>query len=114
MNQPVPDVSQADVERVLARDFEREERERVAELLRDPESNFSSRVLLAVLKLSKRDVDAVAAQLETARLDWRDVVAYAEYPAYMQATSGSTSLDPGRRSELIQADWAQYEAWLQG
>ena len=114
MDQPVPDVSHADVERILARDFGREERERASELLLDPESNFSPRVLLAVLKLSKRDVDAVAAQLETARSDWRDVVAYAEYPAYMQATSGSTSLDSVRRRELIEADRAQYDAWLNG
>jgi hypothetical protein len=114
LDQPVPDVSQVDVERIIARDFDAAARERLAVLLADPELRLAPRAVLAVLKLSNGEIGAVAANLETARMDWRDVIAYAEYPAYMKATSGSTSLDPARRSELLEADWAQYEAWLNG
>jgi len=112
VDQPVPEVSQADVARIIARDFDPVGRERLTALLLDPELSLSPRVVLAVLKLSNRDVGAVTANLERARMDWRDVVACAEYPAYMKATSGSKHLDPARRSELIRADWAQYDSWL--
>lgn len=112
MKQPVPKVSQADALRIIARDFEPPNGERVRVLLADPELTLSPRTLLAVLKLSNGDVGSVAANLETARKDWRDVIAYAEYPAYMRAASGSTRLSADRRSELIQADWKQYQLWL--
>ena len=114
MDQPVPKVSQPDVDRVIARDFEPAVRGQLEALLADPALNLSPRVVLAVLKLSDGDIAAAEANLETARMDWRDVIAYAEYPAYMKATSGSARPDPDRRSELIQADWEQYECWLNG
>jgi hypothetical protein len=112
VEQPVPKVSQADALRIIARDFEPPNRERIRVLLADPELTLSPRALLAVLKLSNGDVGLVAANLESARTDWRDVIAYAEYPAYMRATSGSTRLSADRRGELIEADWTQYQSWL--
>jgi hypothetical protein len=112
VEQPVPTVTEADVDRIIARDFDSRARDRIRVLLAHPESPRSPRVVLAVLKLSNCTVGAVAANLETARTDWRDVVAYAEYPAYMKATSGSTRLSEDEREELIQADWEQYQSWL--
>jgi hypothetical protein len=110
--QPVPDVSWSDVDRVLARDFDAAARERIAVLLDERGAASSPRVVLAVLKLSAGRVDAVGANLEAALTDWRDVIAYAEYPAYMRATSGAADVDAARREELVCADRAQYEAWL--
>ncbi len=84
--QPTPNVTRADVERVLRRDFPPE---RVAEVLamldeygpddwhREPE-----RVRLAVLKLAAGNLERLRYELEGAKRDYRDVLSPAEYPGY--------------------------------
>lgn len=112
MDQPTPDVTEADVQRVLRRDFEPADAVQVESLLRAADPGLSPRVALAVLKLSAGSVDAVRVHLEAARRDWRDVVAQAEYPTYMRTVPGDGSLGSTRRDEIIQADWEQYNGWL--
>jgi hypothetical protein len=112
MEQPVPRVFHDDVERILARDFAEAARDLLRVRFADPEQAFSPRVLLAVLKLADGDVDRAVAHLEAARKDWRDVIAWAEYPSYTDATSGANPADAARRKELIQRDWEEYHAWL--
>lgn len=113
MQQPVPKVSRSDVERILARDFEPQAREGLRKLLAGAGATLSPRVLLAVLKLADGDAEAVAARLEAARSDWRDVVAEAEYPRYTEATTGGARPTPERRDELVRADWEHYRDWLE-
>jgi hypothetical protein len=112
VEQPTPDVTGADVERVLRRDFEPGDAARVDALFRDINPPVSPRVALAVLKLSNGSIQAARANLEAAHRDWRDVIAYAEYPAYMQTGSGVGSLSSAQRDDIIQADWEQYTRWL--
>ena len=112
MDQPVPDVSQSDVARIVGRDFAAEVRERVGELLDRTEEPLSPRVALAVLKLSDGDVEALAANVEVARADWRDVIAYAEYPEYMRSVGFASSVSDQRKREIIESDWQQYQSWL--
>jgi hypothetical protein len=112
VSQPVPDVSQSDVDRIIARDFESRACDVVRLLLERSDSAFSPRVLLAILKLAEGNIERFESNLEAARRDWRDVIAYAEYPGYMNATSGAQRSKPEHLDELIEADWAQYQAWL--
>ena len=48
------------------------------------------RVQLAVLALSEGDPARLAGLVEAARQDWRDVVAWAEYPDEMRRGSGGS------------------------
>jgi hypothetical protein len=113
--QPVPKVNAADVERVVRRDYPAE---RVPEALAilgryggERWQSESARVLLAVLKLANGNLARLRSQIETAKMDYRDVLAYAEYPLYFDRVSGAGDLPEGVQ-RIIDADWKQYQDWL--
>lgn len=103
-----------DAERVSAKVaamFSGDDAERVSRLLAayEPTGNFAAdRVRLAVLKLSESDAERVRELLQMAREDPRDVVGEAEYPRQMHHAPGMATED------MILADRADYEAWLEG
>lgn len=69
------------------------------------------RVRLAVLKLSQEaGYDSPDVYLEIAKTDYRDVLAWAEYPR--QAKRNWSSLSPRKKQTIRLADRAQYERWL--
>ena len=114
MEQRVPDVSEADVERVVRRDFPSSEAETVEELLRQADPAISPRVALAVLKLANGSLEAFHLHLRAASKDWRDVIASAEYPTYVSKVPGAGSLSESHRNQILEADWEQYTRWLEG
>ena len=70
------------------------------------------RVQLAILKLCEEKSSADPAEyVELACVDYRDVLALAEYPNQMRH---APSIDPRLRETLIAKDRAQYLAWLEG
>jgi hypothetical protein len=71
-----------------------------------------ARVRLAILKLAQGNLKSLRAALKTANEDFRDVLAYAEYPAYLQDVNPSDA-DPAKRRRAIDADWQQYRGWLE-
>lgn len=113
MEQPIPDVTEADVDRVLRRDFAAQDAAQVKSWLRVLRPPLAPRVALAVLKLADGSLEGVRLHLELARRDWRDVIVGAEYPVYMERVSRGGDRDKDRLREIIQADWKQYSAWLQ-
>lgn len=70
------------------------------------------RVQVAVLKLSDGQPDRLRQMLTHAMNDYRDVLAWAQYPA--QTVSPVTGLTTAQKTELIVADKGQYLAWLRG
>jgi len=68
------------------------------------------RVRLAVLKLAGADLQQLHSYVDAAKGDYRDVLAWAEYPAQME--SDSWQLPPNERKLLIDRDREQYENWL--
>lgn len=114
--QPHPNVSSADVERIVRRDFPAERVEEVLALLdeygtedwrREPH-----RVRLAVLKLAAGNMDRLRYQIEGAKRDYRDVLGPAEYPGYGKRWFRIEELPPDERRRIIDADWQQYQDWL--
>jgi hypothetical protein len=112
--QPVPKVSREDVLRIVRRDYPADAAARAIPVLdrygAKPFHVAQPRVQLAVLKLAKGDLAALEHYIERACQDFRDVIAWAEYPAY-HAHSPSR-MEPEERENLIAADWAQYQEWL--
>jgi hypothetical protein len=111
MEQPVPNVSSSDLSRVVERDFPIEVRAEVASLLDAYRDNEAVRVKLAILKLADGDVSKVRHYVGAATQDYRDVLAWAEYPAFLHR-GWSRDLPANKRDAVIAADWEQYEAWL--
>lgn len=69
----------------------------------------SERVALAIVKLSEGDLDTLVATVAAARLDYRDVLAWAEYPEEM-----ALGINPDARClrDARARDRAQYLSWL--
>lgn len=113
MDQPVPKVGDADVERVVRRDFPKGRQAEVRTLLEQYGESSGMipppRVRLAILKLSGGDANKVAKYVKDALMDSRDVVAWAEYPRYLKHDD-----KPSDESEetIITNDWNEYKSWL--
>ena len=116
MDQPVPDVSEEDVIRVVRRDFGPDQIDLAVTILSDYGTEDwqrgCHRVRLAVLKLADGKLDALRRQIEVAKCDYRDVLAHAEYPDYMKKVPPSERIAEQERQKIIRSDWNQYQSWL--
>ena len=116
MNQPIPEVTENDVIRIIQRDFPAKQFDAVMSILNEyGTENWQrgvNRVRLAVLKLAGGDLQALRREIDVAKSDYRDVLAYAEYPEYMQKVSPSGGLVEEEGERIIRADWTQYQSWL--
>jgi hypothetical protein len=74
-----------------------------------------TRVQLAVIKLSEGRRERLEEPVEMARKDYRDVLAYAEYPEEMRAGFPDLKgLSPQELEALRRRDREQYLRWLEG
>lgn len=111
--QPVPSVTAEDVRRIVRREFREEHVAEVEALLAtygDSEWHHEpARVRMAILKLSRGDLEKLKHNLEVARGDYRDVLFWAEYPEYSlrHADAAEDELEAA-----IERDWLQYQDWL--
>lgn len=117
MEQPIPKVTDTDVERIAVRDFGKERLPQALKILNEygkQEWNRpgSPRVRLAILKLAKGDFELLSRQTEIAIQDFRDVIALAEYPRYT-AEIGFDRVAPKIERSAIDEDWKQYCEWLE-
>lgn len=72
-----------------------------------------TRVQLAILKLSGGDRERLPDLVKMAKVDFRDVLAYAEYPEEMRTAPTEMRDMPEKEVRSIrQNDREQYEAWL--
>ena len=114
--QPVPGVTPSDVERIIRRDFAAEKFAQVMALLDEyGEEKWqvdAARVRLAALKLANGDLGKLRVLVESAKQDYRDTVAAAEYPAYMRTGFRVRELPSKEQHRIIDSDWRQYEEWL--
>jgi hypothetical protein len=70
------------------------------------------RVWLAILKLSGSDLDKLDHYTDVARTDFRDVLAWAEYPNQMDSDSWRMDRSSPEYQAILKKDQEQYEAWL--
>jgi len=114
--QPTPNITRADVLRVLAREFPEADAAVLLAVL-DEYGGESwhrerERVQMAILKLAGGDGERLRHYVKSAWEDYRDVLAWAEYPGYAREVPGPGALPPEETQRIIAADWAQYQAWL--
>jgi hypothetical protein len=109
MDQPIPHYSDEDLERIIARDYPAQLRADVEALLQsygdETWHNEPLRVRMACLKLAGGDLVTLKRYLRDAGMDYRDVLAWAEYPAYMRAHG------PDEQRKAIESDWEQLQTW---
>ncbi len=116
-SQPVPNVSEEDVRRIALRDYGADKLFQVLSIIgefgKQSWNQSSPRVWLAILKLANGDMERLTEETRVAIEDYRDVLAPAEYPRYSREI-GFSSVPDQLASAAIEADWAQYRAWLEG
>ncbi len=113
MDQPIPKVTMADVERIVKRDYPSECFDEVMRILDQYHSEYSksggARIKLAVLKLANGEFAKIQEYVDVAIIDFRDVLSLAEYPAYNHKTF---MLPDAEQESIITKDWKQYQEWL--
>lgn len=110
MNQPVATYTERDFERVLMRDYPVELHAEVRAILdvygKEKGQQGQLRVRMACLKLAVSNLADLRKYVLNACIDYRDVLAWAEYPAYMRAHG------PAEQKKAIEQDWEQLQKWL--
>ena len=72
-----------------------------------------TRVHLAILKLSEGELSKLPKLIDMAKRDYRDVIAYAEYPEHMKlGFLKMRELSPEQQKALKKQDAKQYAEWL--
>jgi hypothetical protein len=107
--------SRSDVLRIAARDFHGDQTFKALSLLggcgTGEVEEVRDRIHAAVLKLARGNIERLRQLTDTAKADPRDVIAEAEYPRYLNARNPSGLSTPEQQA-IIDADWAEYHAWL--
>jgi len=115
-SQPIPQVTADDVERVVCRDFTPDEYTTVTMILNEYGTEKwhrePTRVRLATLKVASGSVQKLRALIDSAKQDYRDALAAAEFPAYFKIGVRVRELPEKERRRIIDDDWLQYEEWL--
>src|SRR5262245_34281367 len=109
--QPVPAYREADLERILARDYAADALPEIRELLRrygtESWQREPLRVRMACLKIAGGSMAALRQAVGVACADYRDVLATAEYRHYMSAR------DAEAKQKAIERDWTELRSWLE-
>jgi hypothetical protein len=117
LNQPVPKVTDKDVERIALRDYGSDCFAKVMSIIHEygkQEWNHpgSPRVLLAILKLANGDIRKLTELTQAAIDDYRNVLSMAEYPRYTEEIVFKER-EPKVEQKIITEDWNQYQEWLE-
>jgi hypothetical protein len=107
MSDYTPTVTKADIDRIIRRDYSQNEPATVWGILLLYGSGESYRVYAAALKQGGGNPERLREMIDLANLDYRDLLAAAEYPAQMKA-----GLFGYHSPETIKADEVQYYDWF--
>jgi hypothetical protein len=117
ISQPIPQVTPDDVERIVRRDFSADDYSAVTAMLNEYGTEKwhqeSTRARLAALKLANGSVRRLRVSIDSAKRDYRNALAVAEYPTYFNVGSRVRELPIKERNRIVDEDWRQYEKWLQ-
>ena len=110
--QRTPTVSEADVKRILNRDYPADSRDEILRLIDAVIARVQPRVVLACLKLGGGDPVRVKQELNDAPGYWREIISDAEYPLATRKWHNLESESEDVRQRVYDADWKQYSDWL--
>jgi len=80
----------------------------------EPYERERERVQIAVIKLSAGDVYELLSYVEAAKADYRDVLAWAEYPEQNRTGASRYNTPPETIAQIEARDRKQYLDWLDG
>ena len=114
-NQPVAEISNEILEKIIRRDFP-ESFEIVKQklyLIKSDSLKGQNRLSAAVLKLSKGNLNTIDKYIEKCNYDCRDVISEAEYPRISEiGFVGLEEIELSARKEYYLKDWTEYTNWI--
>jgi hypothetical protein len=110
--QYVPDVTEADVERIVRRDYAPQLQVAIQDLIRAVEVREKPRVVMACLKVANGHFETLKGELANAGGWWREIISAAEYPNYTKKMFRIDRLSVEEQGRIIEKDRDQYLAWL--
>jgi hypothetical protein len=113
MRQYIPNVSDADIERIVQRDYPPELHGVIHQLIGGIEVGEKARVIMACLKNANGNFEKLRGDLANASGWWREIISEAEYPNYTAKMFRIDRLSTQERERIIEEDKSQYLAWLQ-
>lgn len=114
MNQQPAKISSELLEQLINREFcelSNEVTEKLKNLNSDSEAG-RRRIAAAILKLANGELNELNQLIKQANSDYRDVIAWAEYPRVFKAGFGE--LTDEEELQANKADWKEYQNWLNG
>lgn len=112
VEQFVPQVSVEDVDRILKRDYPADRHAAIMRMIDDAGQGDHPRVVLACLKNAGGNMERLESQFSDAGMDWRDVIAGAEYPNYRRKALVIDQLPAAEQQAIVDLDRSQYLEWL--
>jgi hypothetical protein len=94
----------------IKQSFPNEEPERILSILTNLSERNEERIQLAILKVSECDLEKLYQALEAAKADYRDVLAWAEYPE--ELVSDTWKMNAEEANKIRERDRKQYLDWL--
>jgi hypothetical protein len=114
MNQPIAIIANKDIKRIILRDYGGKSDEVLKYLSEYVSENEKFRVWAALLKISNGSVAELRKNILLANVDYRDVLAEAEYPIYTKKVGfDSKKFSKNELEKIIKSDFEQYKEWLQ-
>ena len=101
----IPKVSEADLERLIARDFPSEHHETIRDTISRLEVREKNRVVAACLKNANGNIERLNQDLADASGYWRELISEAEYPKVKKARNLS-------KEQIREKQREQYLAWF--
>ena len=112
MDQYTPEVTDADIERIVARDYPANLHDTIRDLIRGVEVREKTRVVVACLKCSRGNFERLKGNLADASGYYREIISEAEYPNYTKVWFHIDRVPPEERDRIIEKDKRQYLEWL--
>ena len=110
--QPVPNITESILEKIIERDFGKNSAEVKTKLKRiesDSESG-KRRISAAILKLANGNLIDLENFIKAANVDFRDVISQAEYPRCSEL--GFEAMEKPGIGKVYLEDWEEYTEWL--
>lgn len=111
IEQPVAKVSEAELEKLIDREFHKNSdivKRKLTEI-KSNSQNGKNRIAAAVLKLANSDLNAIDSFIKKANEDFRDIVSQAEYPRASKYGFDERS-DNELKTDYLN-DWIEYSEW---
>jgi hypothetical protein len=112
MDQFIPQVSEADVHRIVKRDYSPNQHAMILDMIENTEKKESARIVLACLKTANGDIEKLKSQLADSGGYWREIISKAEYPNYSKKLFQMDRLSEAEQQAIIDVDKSQYLNWL--